>query len=466
MEPEPLKGRLNPALRDFWKPRARNRVLHGGRASSKSHDAAGMAIFLARNYRVKFLCTRQFQNRIDDSVYTLLKAKIEEFRMSSDFDVGKTTIMCPETSSEFLFYGRARNISEIKGMEDVDIHWGEECELLTAEEWRVIDPTLRSEGSQHWLIFNPQYATDFVYQNFVVDPPRNTIVREINYLENPFLSQTMLDVIEDAKTRDYEEYEHVYLGVPLSDEERVVIQRKWLEAAIDAHIKLDFAPSGRKRLGYDIADDGDDKCATVLSYGSIIQWGEEWKGGEDQLLQSCTRAWDTALERSADEIVYDCIGVGASAGAKLNELNTARKKRVKHQGFNAGGQVFAPEREYAFGKSNEDQFSNIKAQAWWMLADRFRNTYDALTTGRKYPVDQLVSIDSKFPQIKKLISELSTPKRDFDANGRVKVESKKDLAKRNVKSPNIADACVMCFAPVSVPMKISQSAIDRAMSGR
>jgi len=158
--------------------------------------------------------------------------------------------------------------------------------------------------------------------------------------------------------------------------------------------------------------------------------------------------------------------VGASAGAKLNELNAARKKRVKHQGFNAGGAVFAPEREYAFGKTNEDQFSNIKAQAWWMLADRFRNTYDALTTGRKYPVDQLVSIDSKFPQIKKLISELSTPKRDFDANGRVKVESKKDLAKRNVKSPNIADACVMCFAPVSVPMKISQSAIDRAMSGR
>lgn len=454
---------LNPTLRDFWRQRARNRVLYGGRASSKSHDAAGMAIYLARNYRVKFLCTRQFQNRIDDSVYTLLRSKIEAFGMTNDFEILKSSIVCPETGSEFLFYGRARNIEEIKGTEDVDVHWAEECELLTAEEWRVIDPTLRKEGSQHWLIFNPKFATDFVYQTFVVDPPKNTIVRQINYPDNPFLSKTMLEVIEDAKARDIEEYEHVYLGIPLSDGERVVIQRKWLEAAIDAHVKLGFAPSGRKRLGYDIADDGDDKCATVLSYGSVITTGEEWKGGEDELLKSCARAWDSAVTLGADEIIYDCIGVGAAAGAKFNELNAARKRRVNHQGFNAGGEVFAPTREYAYGKTNEDQFSNIKAQAWWMLADRFRNTYDALTTGRKYPVDQLVSIDSKFPQIKKLITELSTPKRDFDNNGRVKVESKKDLAKRDIKSPNIADACVMCFAPVYAPMKISQAAISKAM---
>lgn len=454
---------LNPALRDFWKQKARNRVLYGGRASSKSHDAAGMAIFLARNYCVKFLCTRQFQNRIEDSVYTLLKAKIEAFGMSDDFEIGKSSISCPITGSEFLFYGRARNIGEIKGTEGVDIHWAEECQLLTAEEWRDIDPTLRKDGSQHWLIFNPRYATDFVYQNFVVDPPKNTIIRQINYPENPFLSQTMLEVIEDAKLRDQEEYDHVYLGVPLSDEERVVIQRKWLEAAVDAHIKLGFSGSGRAVLGFDVADDGDDKCATVFAHGSIITWGEEWKGGEDKLLESCARVWDTGIERKTDMIIYDCVGVGASSGAKFNELNVARKRNIKHQGFNAGGAVFAPTREYAYGKTNEDQFSNIKAQAWWGLADRFRNTYDALTTGRKYPVDQLVSIDSTFPQIKKLITELSTPKRDFDANGRVKVESKKDLAKRGIPSPNLADACIMCFAPSNPPMKISQGAINKAL---
>ena len=35
----------------------------------------------------------------------------------------------------------------------------------------------------------------------------------------------------------------------------------------------------------------------------------------------------------------------------------------------------------------------------------------------------------------------------WDARPCVKVESKKDLAKREVASPNLADAFVMCFAP-------------------
>ena len=58
-----------------------------------------------------------------------------------------------------------------------------------------------------------------------------------------------------------------------------------------------------------------------------------------------------------------------------------------------------------------------------------------------------MSIASDTPYLSQLIDELSTPLRDYDANGRVKVESKKDLAKREVASPNLADAIVMAFAP-------------------
>jgi phage terminase large subunit len=421
-----------------------------------------MAIFLARNYKAKFLCTRQFQNRIEDSVYTLLKAKIEEAGLRSDFQILKSSIICPETGSEFLFYGRARNIEEIKGTEGVDIHWAEECELLTKEEWRTIDPTLRVEGAQHWLIFNPKYATDFAYQRFVVDPPPKTIVRHINYNENPFLSQTMLDVIEAARLEDEDEFRHVYLGEPLSDEDRVVIQRKWIEAAIDAHIKLGFSPSGQKVVGFDVADDGDDKCAAVSAHGSLVYGAEEWKGGEDELMQSCSRVWNLA-DATGSMAVYDCIGVGAGVGSKFNELNEARGRTIRHSGFNAGGAVFEPKRDYMPGKSNEDQFSNIKAQAWWMLADRFRNTYNAVTKGQQFSEDQMISISSGLPHLKKLVTELSTPKREFDGNGRVKVESKKDLAKRNVVSPNIADALVMCFAPKTMPIRINRAAIANAM---
>jgi phage terminase large subunit len=65
--------KLNPALRDFWRRRARIRVLYGGRSSSKSWDAAGMVTFMASKARIRVLCTRQFQNKIEESVYTLLR---------------------------------------------------------------------------------------------------------------------------------------------------------------------------------------------------------------------------------------------------------------------------------------------------------------------------------------------------------------------------------------------------------
>lgn len=69
------------------------------------------------------------------------------------------------------------------------------------------------------------------------------------------------------------------------------------------------------------------------------------------------------------------------------------------------------------------------------MADRFRNTFNAVKNGEQYPVDELISIDSSCPLLEKLKLELTTPHRDFDKNGRVMVESKKDLAKRDVPSP-------------------------------
>jgi phage terminase large subunit len=77
------------------------------------------------------------------------------------------------------------------------------------------------------------------------------------------------------------------------------------------------------------------------------------------------------------------------------------------------------------GIPNKDFFANLKAQAWWLVADRFRNTFNAVKNGEQYPVDELISIDSSCPLLEKLKLELTTPHRDFDKNGRVMVESKK-----------------------------------------
>lgn len=468
-------GLLNPNLRGFFEtPNIRNYVLYGGRASSKTYHTAGFCTFLAANYNVKFLCVRQFQNRISDSVKTVIEECIEKAGLNDEFIITENEIRHSTTGSSFSFFGIQRNLKEIKGIAGVDVLWIEEAEGLTKDQWKVLTPTIREDESRIFIVFNPRFASDFVYQNFVINPPKETLVRKINYDENPYLSETMKRMIADDKERDYDEYLHIYEGMPLVDDDRVVIKRSWIEAAIDAHLKLGFEPKGARNIGFDVADSGADYCANIYSHGSVILWGEEWKGKEDELIKSSKRTWDNARKRGA-KIFYDSVGVGAGCGAKFDELNQTLSHQsyaVKYEKFNAGAGVFDPEGYYVADRmskvKNKDHFSNIKAQAWWLLADRFRNTYDAVHNGTEYPEDELISISSEFPKdlLEKLKTELSTPRRDFDKNMRVKVESKEDLAKPNREggaqpSPNLADACVMCFAPHRAPMNISNSALDR-----
>lgn len=440
---------LNPRLRAFWEEEARHKVLYGGRASSKSHDAAGHAVFLAANYNVKFLCARQFQNRISESVYTLLKDKINNSPYRKDFEILKTSIRHKITGSEFLFYGIARNLEEIRSTEGVDILWLEEAHYLTAVQWEVIEPTIRKEGSQIWLIFNPDEYTDFVYQHFIVNPPADTITREINWRENPYLSATMLKVIYDYYRREPEAALHVYGGAPKMGADKSVIPLKYILAAVDAHKKLGWEAGGTKAIGYDVADDGEDKNASVESHGNIVLRADEWQGLEDELLKSCSRVFNRAVETDS-KIIWDSIGVGAFAGAKFADLNTDNHRKIVYEPFNAGGAVDQPKGAYMklphVTITNGEHFANIKAQRWDEVAIRFRKTYEAIEKGVKHPFDELISLNSETlgaANLKKIQLELASPHKDVDKMGKFKVESKENLRDRGIKSPNIADALIM-----------------------
>lgn len=454
---------LNPALKEFWTAPARNRVLYGGRASSKTWDAAGFATYLSQSCKIRVLCVRQFQNKISESVYTNLKIQIERFALSKKFKIIDNLITCTTTGSEFLFYGLWRQIDEIKGVEGIDILWIEEAHALTKEQWEILEPTIRKAGSQVWVIFNPHLATDFAYKRFVTNPPPNTIVRLINYDENPFLSDTMLQIIEAKKEEDYDEFMHVYCGVPLDDDDQAIVKRSWIMASIDAHKKLSIKPTGSKRIGYDIADSGKDLCANIYAYGQLAIWSDLWKAKEHELFKSSQRVWSKARELDAS-VTYDSIGVGAGSGSNFKKLNTDRNEgsAIEYTPFNAGGAVFKPESLYTDKKKNKDMFSNIKAQAWWLVADRFKNTYNAVVNGQKFKDDELIFIDGSMPNLGQLVDELATPKRDFDKTGKVKVESKEDLADREIDSPNLADAFIMAFAPVQQQMKIDKGSLKRA----
>lgn len=423
------------------KPDMRIRVLFGGRSSSKSWDAAGMAILMSQTAKIKFLCVRQFQNRIEDSVYTLLKNTIHRFGVTSNFTVLKNKITCNSTGSEFVFYGLWRHIDEIKSMENIGICWIEEAHLFTKDQWNILEPTLmRNNGYQFWIIFNPRFASDFVYKRFVTSPPPDTIVRKINYNDNPFLNSEALKVIATLKKEDINEYLHIYGGEPMEDDNESIIKRTYIMTAIDAHIKLKLTDIGTtKRIGFDVADGGQDSCATVATTGSLVTGIKLWKAKEDELLKSATKVYRDALEVNA-LIIYDAIGVGASCGAKFTELGYRG-----HTKFFAGGAVIRGDKykdRYSRVR-NKDFYENIKAQAWFLLAEKLKNTYNAVHNGHEFDINDMVFIDSKCRHLEQLVEELSAPKKSYSIAGKVMVEKKEAMLRRGVVSPNIADALVM-----------------------
>lgn len=447
---------LNPVFRPFVRPH-RYKVAKGGRGSGKSWTIARLLVEISRRGRYRFLCARELQNSISDSVIRLLDDTINREGYQAEFEVQRTSIRHLITGSEFMFYGIKNNPTKIKSLEGIDVCWIEEAEAVSKDSWEILIPTIRKPGSEIWVSYNPKNILDDTHQRFVISPPDDICLLTVNYTDNPHFPEVLRLEMEECKRKDYDLYLHIWEGEPVADSDMAIIKPSWIAAAVDAHKVIGFRPSGRKRVGFDVADEGEDSNATTLAHGSLVIDCQQWNKGD--VITSADRVKNYAEEVSASEIVYDSIGVGAGVKAHLK-----RVCRIPATGFNAGDSVFKPDAKYADGKTNKDMFSNIKAQAWWGVRDRFFNTWRVVKHIEQNPGDkefvkqftddQLISLSSGIKQLEYLKAELSRPWVDYDNNGRVKVESKKDMKKRGIPSPNMADSLIMAFAPIHKPFQI------------
>lgn len=434
--------------------KSRYKSLRGGRGGMKSWTVARVLVEITMRGKYRILCARELQNSIGESVIQLLGDTIDRAGYTNYFDVQRNRVINLLTGSEFIFFGIKNNPTKIKSVEGVDIVWIEEAENVTDESWNILIPTIRKEGSEIWLTWNPKNILDPTYQRFVLNPPEDLIEIVVNYTDNPNLPDTLLKEAQECKEKDYQLYRHIWLGEPVADSEFAFIKPEWIEAAIDAHKKLDFGANGKRVIGFDVADDGGDKNATVLRHGSVVVSASEWSGYD--VIHSADKVYNEAVKCHADSVVFDSIGVGAGVKAQFNRKGS----QIKTIGFNAGASVDSPLGIYKAGKTNKDMFSNLKAQQWQMVADRFFNTWRAIKYGDKFSDDKLISISSDIKDVEYLKAELSRPRIDYDGNGRIKVESKKDLKKRGIPSPNKADAFIMAFASCGQSFYIPDEILD------
>lgn len=190
---------------------SRYKVLYGGRGSGKSWGVARALLLMGMNKPIRVLCARELQNSITDSVHALLADQIKTLNLDSIYEV-QNTVIYGKNGTEFLFAGLKHNVTKIKSFEGVDVCWVEEAQTVSKSSWDVLLPTIRKDGSEIWITFNPELDTDETYKRFVVSPPSNAVVQKINWSDNPWFPQVLRDEKDDLKERDMDAYLNVWEG--------------------------------------------------------------------------------------------------------------------------------------------------------------------------------------------------------------------------------------------------------------
>ena len=114
----------------------------------------------------------------------------------------------------FIFKGLWRNPETVKSLEGTDIVWIEEAQAISQASLRTLTPTVRKPGSEIWFSWNPRNRDDPVDVMFrgPDGPPPNSIVVNVTYRNNPWLSDELKAEIEWDKRHDLDKYNHVWLG--------------------------------------------------------------------------------------------------------------------------------------------------------------------------------------------------------------------------------------------------------------
>ncbi len=208
-----------------------------------------------------------------------------------------------------------------------------------------------------------------------------------------------------------------------------VIPFAWCEKSIENE---DPIPSEAIRLGIDIAADGGDEFVIAEADGYVTKVIHRSSGSANEnavdVAKMCMDQIHAAeakhTERGVSEPVkvkIDTIGVGWGVVSMLQKWADEGRHKGKIVPVNVAERAKDPEK-----------FRNIRAELWWngrtLLQPRPDGTQD-------------VRLDND----RKVMSQLAGPTFKSDSSGRIQIESKVDMKRRGVSSPDRAEAVLLAL---------------------
>lgn len=397
-----VPDKLLPLITNFNK--YRYFLIEGGRGSAKSQTVARLLSYLCEEKpNLRVVCGREFQNSIEESVYTIFKDLINKHNLN--FEVLSTEINHRESGSTLRFRGfREQGSTNIKGLEGVDVLWVDEAQAIRKQTLDVIIPTIRKPKSKVIWTMNRHVENDPVFVEFA--NREDCLHIHIDYLENEHCPDELKHEAELCKEKSPADYLHIWLGQPLAKSEDYLFSMDMVRKSLA--LNLNRLGVQRRVCGNDVARFGD--CETVFStiesrgpvfWEQIHQEVFKNKGLDETIGKNLS----LKREMSLDLNVIDDDGMGGGVTDNLHGIEVigfSATRDFQHE-------VYADRRTAAYFKVQD-----------WMARGWLKIIND--------PV---------------LIAQLLTIRYKYMPNGKKKIISKDEMRKDDIVSPDRADALMM-----------------------
>lgn len=222
----------------------RLKIVKGGRGSAKTRTVVSVLTAQASARRERVLCLREIQASIEESSLAELSEEVERRDLSGSFVVGRKNIRVPATRSSFSFRGLYRNVTGIKGFAKATKAWVEEGETVSRESWEILMPTIREEGSEIWVTFNPNKATDPTWVDLIgpyedlLDEDGcyeddDVLIITCNYTDNPWFTEELEYERAKMERTDPDRYRWIWLGQFNKRSDELIFAGKWRTEAFE-----------------------------------------------------------------------------------------------------------------------------------------------------------------------------------------------------------------------------------------
>jgi len=209
---------LPPKLIPVFSGQARYRGAYGGRGSGKTRSFAKMAA--VRGYQLSMrgekgviVVAREYINTLaQSSLAEVRSAILSEPFLARHYDIRGHTIRTKDGRIQFCTAGLRYNLDNIKSKARIHLLWIDEAENVTEEAWMKAIPSVREEGSEIWVTWNPERENSATHKRFREAPPDGAKIVALNWCDNPWFPPCLeIQRCEDARQRP-EHYAHIWEG--------------------------------------------------------------------------------------------------------------------------------------------------------------------------------------------------------------------------------------------------------------